>query len=292
MLEFKKPEIKDKEWVKECFEKNSIVDCEYCFGNLIIWSEIYKTQICHYKDFFISRSPDGDGGYSFCFPKGQGDYDEIISLIEKEYEKVSFFGMNFRDCKNLKEIRKDTYEISSDRDMFDYIYKVSDLAELKGRKYHQKRNHIAFFENNYNWHYEKINEENINECLLMNGEWEKDNEDKIKTGIANEEIAIKNAVKYYKELDFVGGLIRVDKKVVAYTFGERLSDNTFCTHFEKAFTSIRGAYPMINREFARNELSSFEFVNREEDMGIEGLRKAKLSYHPYMMSEIFNAEKR
>lgn len=292
MLEFQKPGIKDKEWVKECFGKNNIVDCEYCFGNLIIWSEIYKMEICHYKDFFISRSPDGDGGYSFCFPKGEGDYDEIISLIEKEYEKVSFFGLNSRDCKILKEIRKESYEISSDRDMFDYIYKVSDLAQLKGRRYHQKRNHIAFFENNYDWQYEKINDQNINECLLMNEEWEKDNKEKIKMGIASEEIAIKNAVKYYKELDFVGGLIRVDKKVVAYTFGERLSDNIFCTHFEKAFASIRGAYPMINREFARNELSSFEFVNREEDMGIEGLRKAKLSYHPYMMSEIFNAEKR
>ena len=84
----------------------------------------------------------------------------------------------------------------------------------------------------------------------------------------------------------------MENEVCAYTFGEKMNDTTFCTHVEKAFSDIRGAYPMINREFARRELSEFEFVNREEDLGIEGLRKAKLSYHPYRLGEVYFAEKR
>lgn len=292
MLEFKKPQFSDKQKVKDCFRQTSVTDCEYTFGNIMIWQDVYKTEICFYKGFFVSRTTDENGNYSFCFPKGKGNYDEIISIIEDSYKDVSFFGLNSEDVEILKKVRENSYEIFSERDMFDYIYRVSDLANLKGKKYHQKRNHISFFEKNYDWSYEEINDKNIDECLKMNEEWEKLNSDKAHTGTALEEKAIKTAFKYFERLNFVGGLVKIQDKVVAYTFGEEINGRTFCTHVEKALSDYRGAYAIINREFAKNTISEYEFVNREEDMGIEGLRKSKLSYHPYMISEIFNAEKR
>lgn len=291
MLEFKKPQFSDKQKVRECFKKINVTDCEYTFGNIMIWQDIYRTEICFYRDFFVSRTPDENGGYSFCFPKGTGNYEEIISIIEDNYDNVSFFGMNAEDVDTLKKVRGNTYKISIDRDMFDYVYRVSDLINLKGKKYHQKRNHISFFEKNFNWSYEEINSKNIDDCLKMNEEWEKLNADKLRTGTALEEIAIKTAFEYFEQLNFVGGLIKVEGNVVAYTFGEEINEKTFCTHVEKAFSHLRGSYATINREFAKNTIYSYEYVNREEDMGIDGLRKSKLSYHPYMLCEIFSAEK-
>lgn len=290
MIEFKKPEISDGEWVRDRFLKSGTVDCAYCFGNLIMWQEIYKIEICRIGDFFVSRAPKEDGGYCFCFPKGEGDVEEVISALESEFGGVCFFGLDENDKRLLEKIRPGKYEFISERDSADYIYSVEDLSDLPGKKYHQKRNHISFFEKTYNWSYEKINSANIEECMLMNLEWEKKNPDKLRTGTDLEEAAIKRAFENYERLGLVGGLLRVNSKVCAYTFGEKMNDFVFCTHVEKAFADIRGAYPMINREFAKNELSSFELVNREEDMGIEGLRKAKLSYHPKEIRAVFSAE--
>ena len=126
----------------------------------------------------------------------------------------------------------------------------------------------------------------------MNDRWQMLNSDKLETGIDLEERAIKRAFEHYDELGFVGGLIRVDSEVVAFTLGEEMTQDCFCVHFEKAYADMRGAYAILNREFVRNELQDYYFVNREEDMGIEGLRKSKMSYYPCMISEIFDAEKR
>ncbi|MEG1436658.1 MAG: phosphatidylglycerol lysyltransferase domain-containing protein, partial [Oscillospiraceae bacterium] len=157
---------------------------------------------------------------------------------------------------------------------------------LPGKKFHSKRNHISNFEKTYDWSYEEINKENMQECIEMNRKWEAENKMRNPDGMNKEELAIIRAFDNFDELGFKGGLIRANGEVVAYTMGERLNDNTFCTHIEKAFADIRGAYPIINREFAKNTLTEYEFVNREEDMGIEGLRKAKLSYNPvYLVSK-------
>ncbi|MBQ7580452.1 MAG: DUF2156 domain-containing protein [Clostridia bacterium] len=292
MFDFKIPDLSDSEWVRECFLKSGTVDCAFCFGNLLMWCGIYRVEICKIDGLFVSRSINDDGTYAFCFPKGEGDVGAVVSKLENEYGNISFFGLDENDVKSLRAFRGDEYEISFDRDSSDYIYKVSDLSDLPGKKYHQKRNHIAYFEKNYNWSYESIGSANIAECLRMNDEWNEKNIDKVSTGTDKEEIAIKRAFENFDRLGLVGGLLRVDNKVCAYTFGEKLNDSYFCTHVEKAFYDMRGAYPMINREFARRELSGFEFVNREEDLGIEGLRKAKLSYHPCRLSNFYFAEKR
>lgn len=292
MIDFKKPELSDSDWVRDCFLRSRTTDCAYCFGNLIMWSDIYKIEIARIGSFFVSRSMQEDGSFVFCFPRGDGDVQGVISKIEEEYGDVGFFGLNENDKRILEEFRKEKYIITADRDSSDYYYKVSDLSSLSGKKYHQKRNHISFFEKTYNWSYERIDKSNIPECLEMNEKWIEKNADKAMSGTGREETAIATAFENYEQLGFVGGLLRIDGKVCAYTFGEKMNDTTFCTHVEKAFSDVRGAYPMINREFARRELSEYKFVNREEDLGIEGLRKAKLSYYPCCLGSFYVAEKR
>lgn len=94
-----------------------------------------------------------------------------------------------------------------------------------------------------------------------------------------------NALRLYKELELVGGVLRVDGEIVAFTLGEPLSEDIFVVHIEKAFADVQGAYPMINQQFVEYECSSYKYINREEDTGSEGLRKAKLSYRPIFLVE-------
>ena len=187
--------------------------------------------------------------------------------------------MGEKDKAVLEELYPERFTFTEDRDSFDYIYSREDLVLLSGKKYHSKRNHIAFFEKQ-EYQYEELNDKNLSECLSMNAVWIEKNSDKFYDGIDKEQWALTRAFEHYDELGYKGALLRRDGQVVAFTLGEEMNDNMFCTHFEKAFSDIRGAYPTINREFAKRTLTGYKYINREEDTGDEGLRKAKLSYKP------------
>ena len=172
-----------------------------------------------------------------------------------------------------------------DRDIADYIYETQALIELKGRKYHGKKNHINKFSKMYDWSYEAITPENTQECLDMLKKWKAQNcatEDLEK----HAEICVSEASLREREfLGLTGGLLRVDGQVVAFTVGEQIHPDTFCVHIEKAFADIKGAYSMINQQFLIHEAADCKYVNREDDVGDPGLRKAKLSYHPAFLEE-------
>ncbi len=182
----------------------------------------------------------------------------------------------------LEDLFPGKFIIEEDRDLADYIYKSEDLINLSGKKYHGKRNHIKRFKDN-NWSFETLTDENMEDCLEMNRQWCVLNDCGMDESKKAEFCAVKQSFKYYKELGFFGGLLRVDGRVIAYTMAERLNSNTVNVHIEKAFSDIQGAYPAINHEFVFNMASEYEYVNREEDLGIEGLRKAKLSYNPAIL---------
>jgi hypothetical protein len=172
------------------------------------------------------------------------------------------------------------------RDEADYVYETEKLATLAGKKLHGKRNHINKFKTLYqDWSYEPISEENVEECFQMALEWRNENgcEEDIEK---NAEMCVTlNYLRLFKELGMKGGLIRVDGKVVAFCVGEPVCKDTFVVHVEKAFSEVEGAYPMINQQFVQHECMDYLYVNREEDTGAEGLRKAKLSYHPVFLVE-------
>lgn len=191
----------------------------------------------------------------------------------------------------LKNRYPDKFKYIEERDLFDYIYDAESLRTLAGRKNQKKRNHINYFLKEYEnrFEYKLLSEENFNECLELMKAWttSKEEQDEFDDGIDDELIGIKKIFNNYsilKDRVKVAG-IYIDDKLEAFTIGELLNKNMALIHIEKANPDIRGLYPYINQQFILNEFSDVEFVNREEDLGIEGLRKAKLSYHPLRFVE-------
>lgn len=285
MLTFSKPAIEDKAWVDECFKYVNSFNCEYTFGNLFVWATAYRTQIARYENFMICRwgkAPD----YKYSLPIGKGDFkkavEEIISDAKSFGIKPIIYGVTSYYKNLLDEYFPDKFDYTYDDGDFDYIYSVEKMASLSGKKYHGKRNHITNFKkNNPDWSFETIDSSNIDECIALHSNWINTHEDDSDYSFEFE--AVLTAFENYDKLGFVGGILKVDGKAIAYTMGERHSDELFVTHFEKAPPEIQGAYPIINQEFTKNCLMDYQFVNREEDLGLEGLRKAKQSYNPEIL---------
>ncbi len=284
-MEFHSPTLKDREWVLKAFNFGQTDCCEYCFGNIFMWSDIYENKI--YNDNGIFVSADFTDEPVFCYPIGDGDkkatIEKLIEFSKGLGVNLEFFGMTEKDRDELQFLFPKQFEITEERDYFDYLYTSESLANLVGRKLASKRNHISYFEKTFDWKYEPITKENIHKCELLNEHWERLNREKNPEEIGDEHLAIKKALANFFDLGFEGGILTIENEIVAFTFGERLNNNTFCTHVEKAYGNIRGAYQMINREFARQLSDRYEYINREDDTGSEGLRRAKLSYHPHRL---------
>lgn len=287
MFEFHQPTLNDFDWLKAVLGQAQPMSCEYALSNLIGWSKHYGAQIAEIEGCLVAKIRKNE---VFGFPKGD-NWVQALAALKKEYDYPSFYGLTVEEKELIEKSFPGEYVFYPSRNSFDYIYRVSDLANLSGKKYHSKRNHISFFNKTYNWSYEEMNSDNLAECITMNEKWYELNIDKDPEGIEAEREVLNLSFENFEKFGFTGGLLRVDGEVVAFTFGEKLNENTFVTHFEKAFADIRGAYPMINNQFALNTINSFEFVNREDDIGSEGLRKAKLSYYPEILLEKYTAVK-
>ena len=187
----------------------------------------------------------------------------------------------------LEEWYPGRFQIEYVRDDADYVYESEKLATLSGKKLHGKRNHINKFKSTYEdrWSYEKMTKDNVEDCFQMALKWRNENgceDDPEKRG----EICVTlNSLRLLEELGLTGGVLRIDGDVVAFTIGEPICEDTFVVHIEKAYADVQGAYPMINQQFVEHECRDYQYVNREEDTGAEGLRKAKLSYRPVFLVE-------
>ena len=180
--------------------------------------------------------------------------------------------------------------IEGDRNDYDYIYTREKLATLAGKKLHGKRNHIARFKDSGDWSYEPMTAENVEECRTMTYTWIHMREEKWNEEMNQEISVLHEAFDHMQELGLVGGVLRRDGQIVAFSIGERLNSETFVVHFEKAYPDLRGAYPMINQQFVLHECEGYAYVNREEDTGDPGLRKAKLSYYPDILLPKYELE--
>lgn len=284
---FHKPDFDDIKWIKQKLTESQPQCCEFSAGNVLGWSKFYDGRIGDVEDCLVLRLYNHD---SFCFPKGKEAENAVKALINNfDFPKFTF--LEKHETEIIEKLFPEKYKFIPDRDAFDYVYSREKLATLGGKKYHGKRNHIAYFERTFNWEFEELNRDNLDECIAMNEKWYTLNVDKDRESIEDEREVIRLNFAHFDEIGGTGGVLRIDGEVVAFTFGERLNENTFVTHFEKAYSDIRGAYPMINQLFAQNLLNDYEFVNREDDVGSEGLRSAKLSYHPEFLVEKYNAVK-
>jgi len=254
-----------------------------------MWAWLNDTRINIGHNFFVTKEYIPYKRY-LC-PTGNLEDTElrelISALIDDARQNNHPFTMHRvrKQCMGrIREMFGDRFVFTPDRDEFDYIYNQADLANLSGKKYHSKRNFITRFETeNPDWSYEEITRKNIPDCMEIYRKWLLS---KVENPGAEVELkALSIGFDHYEELGFKGGLLRVKGAPAAFTFGELITEKCFVIHAEKALRDYTGAYAMINREFAKNTLSDYELINREEDLGIEGLRTAKLSYHPVMLYE-------
>jgi hypothetical protein len=282
----------DIRWAKPLLRASGRQGCENGFAGLYAWANANQTKIARYKGFFVSCFQDSNDDCAFGFPVGEGDPRGIVQdvLDETERRGVPFrmWGLTESECRRLDALFPARFRFEIVREDADYIYNYTDLAFLPGKKYHQKRNHIAKFKKERNWTYEPLTANALGDCFAMVTQWEKSNEARDSDGLRRELDALERVFACYEQFGCIGGLLRVDGNVVAFTLGEALNENLFCTHFEKAFAAMPGAYQMINQTFAQESLAGFSQINREEDIGDEGLRKAKLSYYPSLLLTKYN----
>lgn len=285
---FKQITLEDREIISKYLSKTPHRACDYSTGNLILWADLYKTSYTVAEDtLFLEFKYKNES--SFTFPMGSKDIKSSFEWLFLYCEKTGKrFNMGLIEPSMFEEIEKafpNMFDIEYKRNNADYVYNMEDLSELNGRKYSAKRNHINKFLKIYSdWSYERISDENTDECIEMAKEWCIRNECLDERQKSDEIGVVTKGLRYRKELNLLGGIIRVNGEIIAMTLGEP-SDDMFIIHFEKAYPDILGGYPMINQQFVKNELSGYKYINREEDMGIEGLRKAKESYYPAFMAE-------
>lgn len=284
MLDFKKVEIGDIKKIQRFTYDNSILACEKTAVNLMVWQKAYNNMFAIADDMLFLKSGK-EKSQSFGLPFCQ-DLKKGLELIF-EYtapELPRFWLQNDGKIAEFKEIFGESYDISPIRDAFDYIYSREKLADLSGKKYHSKRNHISTFKKQYNWHFEMITAQNKKAVFECSEKWYEENADRMDEYMAIEREGIKIILDNMSYLKVMGGAIYVDDKIVAFTLGSPINDKAFDIHIEKALKDYATAYTVINNEFAK-ALTNYELINREDDMGLEGLRKAKLSYKPEVLLE-------
>ena len=262
--------------------------CEYSFVNLYLWGR-QKAAFLHDHLVFFSQF---NRKSVYLFPVGTGDKQPVLDAIIEDARKrgipCRFTGLTQDDCALLERLFPGKFHYHYDRDAFDYVYDINDLAELKGKKFQRKRNHLNRFRDNHPDHtLEPLSRENLEQVRLLVQTWyDLRLAADPHADFHMERTAIKKALEQQEILGMEGLLLRVEGKPVAMTMGSRLNSNTFDIHFEKALDIADGAYPAINNGFARylrEQYPEVLYLNREDDMGIEGLRKAKLSYNPHHM---------
>lgn len=288
-IQFKQPELEDKQIIDHYFKTYPSRSCERTFVNTLLWSRAYHVTYAIIEDTLVFRS-EGEK-IAFTYPTGQKEQvkkalDVLMSYVKQQAIPFYLYGVTVSEFEQINEWYPDRFEIEYNRDIADYVYESEKLITLSGKKLHGKRNHINKFKATYeNWSYEEMNEGNIDECFDMAMKWRRDNSVDENADKRAEMCVALNSLRLFRELELIGGVLRVNGEVVAFTIGEPVSPDTFVVHIEKAYAEIQGAYPMINQQFVEHACSQYQYINREEDTGAEGLRKAKLSYRPVFLIE-------
>ncbi len=285
-LRFKPVELGDRAAIERCTVPSGLTDCDLSFANMYCWQESYRSEWCMADGLLVIRFRiDGGERIGYMQPVGPGDCTRILPLLEADAaahgQPLRLVGLTDETAAALPEgwIRY------ADRDFADYLYRREDLCRLAGRHYQPKRNHINHFLAAYpDYRYEPLTAERFDECLRLDEAWchrhEGAGEDE---EILAERQAIRRAFGAFDELGLQGGCLLAGGRLVAFTYGSAINPEVFDTHVEKADIRCEGAFAMINRCFAEQLPETVRYINREEDLGLEGLRRAKLSYYPALL---------
>lgn len=294
MANFEHITLSDRAVIEEYTLSSDITNCDLTFANMYCWEFMYQSRWAIIDGFLVIRfRVDGGEKMGYMQPIGKGNFTDIIPQLRenahKHGQRLTIIGLTDQGCNTIREARKDEFAFASDRNIEDYIYDADDLRSLTGRKYQQKRNHVNKFINNYpDYRYEILTCAHAEECLKLAKEWQSSHSICDKRIVAEQQ-AMSHAFANCHHLGLIGGCIYVGDKLVAFTFGTPVNNSTFVIHIEKADTQYEGAFAAINRFFAEQIPPQYKFINREEDMGIEGLRRSKLSYHPTIIQPKYTA---
>ena len=263
--------------------------CEYSFVNLYLWGR----QTAAVVDGYLVLFSHFNGHSVYPFPVGQGDIRPVLDAVIADSRQrgipCRFTSLNQADMELLEAFYPGKFRFRCDRNDFDYVYNIDDLADLKGRKFQQKRNHVNRFEATYpDWRSEPLNEATMEDAKTVIEHWFSYKQEHPEMDMCLEKLALRRAFEQFQNLELEGLVLYAGGEPVAVTMGSRLSCDTFDVHFEKAREDIQGAYGAINRAFARHLREKYPellYLNREDDLGLPGLRKAKLSYNPAFLVE-------
>lgn len=297
MLPFRTITIEDKPEVDRLTSSIPSLLCEHCFVDLFIWWDHYNTEICFQDGFLFVRCvsfPDKQPLY--LAPIGQGDLKAAVQAIQKDAaaRNVPFVMVSIPEdmLPTYESLFHDQFSFNWSEDSADYIYLSEKLSTLSGKKLQSKRNLVNRFKAAYEgrWRYEDLSPQNTEKAYDFHIEWCRQREGCVKDeSFLGEACAVKIALDHFEILNLRGGLLYLDERVIAYTFGCRARDNEFVVQIEKANPEISGAYQMINQQFILANCQDVVYINREEDLGLEGLRKAKRSYYPAFMGKKYFA---
>jgi hypothetical protein len=284
MLEFKDFTIEDKDFFDKYLLPYRFDTSTYTFTTLLVWRKACEIQYAIYKDALIMKRMGHDGTTTFMQPLGyrKEDLKDIVRELQA-YKTVNKMDYLINDAEEsftaeFRELFGDEFLIEEDRDNFDYIYERDKLVSLSGKILHKKKSHFNYFVKNFEHKDFRITEDNIDPIVEAAKSWCKRHA--CKGYLLYELRSIIELLKNLDRLGLIGMAVSVNGQIVAFTIGEMVSSDTAIIHVEKADSEVRGAYNYVNRIFAEKYLEGITWVNREEDMGIEGLRHAKMSYAP------------
>lgn len=281
-FKFRPLSLQHKDEIEALLQEHPPQISELTFTNLFIWRCYYQFQVAENRGVYsLLACPSGTNPYFFP-PLGKGDLgvwlEDCLGYFKGQGLSPRFERIPETVIKALPE-RRDLV-IVPDRDNSDYVYATKNLIRLSGNRYHTPKNHINRFTKRHVWDYQPLTPDLIQECLRVQEEWCLSKNCLESHGLINEDRAINEALTHLTLLSYRGGVIRVQDKVEAFTLGELLNPETVVIHIEKTNPDLPGLNPLIQQQFLLHEWSEIPWVNREQDLGIEGLRKSKMSYHP------------
>ncbi len=290
LKDFKKIQLEDKSIFDTHYQHHPPMHSGELFTTMISWAEYVEYHYAKIQDSIIILSKDSNGTVLHA-PSGTFDQDLLAQVMKLAKKEDCIFGFIKKTEKDYLSKHYPTLKIIEDRDYFDYVYRASDLAELPGTKYGKIRNRLNKFTKNFSYATEEITQNNmdeVNEFLKRWCLWKDCSSDEL---LENERKAIIYSMKHYFDFNLKGLALRIDGTIQAIAVYEKMNPDTVVVHFEKGSPDYDGIYKAINMETAQRVRHLVPFIDREEDVGIPGLRQAKLSYHPDHFIEVFYTEK-
>jgi uncharacterized protein len=285
-------ELDDKETITSRLDNYQPLAGHLTFTNLILWNDYYQFQWGLNEDILLIQGISSKGNHFFLQPIGSTISPELpqslLTWLVKNHKQNSPSIIKAEERFLTKVSSNQTILGTESRDDFDYLYSKTDLVELKGKKYHSKKNHLNAFDRNYNWQFQPLDNNHIDECIAIAEAWYKARTSPEQDTVLLAELkGIAHVLKNRQHLRMQGGVILINGHVEAFSLGDKLNNNTAVIHIEKASPAIPNLSSLINQQSAQNTWGDLEYINRENDVGDPGLRQAKLSYRPIELIKKF-----